>query len=200
MSTPLGTAHPTFLDGVVDGGGIQKKPGSCKGGTSGTTGTTFFMKEDREGVIASIELEGIGGAGGSGGSARFQPPSAPPESHPAAPAFPPPGASPDTTALTVSILGRDVLALFGQVPPPAEPPPFIAAPTVRMVGSQRYIHAGQVEYRRRDRVLVWLDLWASNCAECGARFEFAVSQRAWKFQPNRRCDKHKQRGRRVQPA
>lgn len=93
---------------------------------------------------------------------------------------------------------RDVLTLFGEVPAPAEPPPSIPAPTTRMVGDQRYVHAGVEQYRRRDGAVVWLDLWASNCAECGARFEFALSQRVAKFEPNRRCAKHKRRGLRVE--
>ena len=62
---------------------------------------------------------------------------------------------------------------------------------------QRYLNIGTRDYRRSDGSLTTLQVWQSHCAECGEAFEFATPSRARRFEPNRRCRKHKRPGQRV---
>lgn len=69
--------------------------------------------------------------------------------------------------------------------------------TIRMHEGQRFWVANTSTYRRPDGTLAVLLLWASLCPECGQQFEFTAPAAASKFQPNRRCIKHKRPGCRV---
>ncbi len=44
-----------------------------------------------------------------------------------------------------------------------------------------------------------LAFWQSHCAECGAPFTLETGLFTKRFLPNRRCQRHKRPGRRVQP-
>lgn len=75
-----------------------------------------------------------------------------------------------------------------------------------MIGTLR-THAGQLYWvadtstrRRKDGSLAVILTWASQCADCGEELRFTTPAAATKFQPNRRCDKHKAPGRRVKGA
>lgn len=69
------------------------------------------------------------------------------------------------------------------------------------------VHLGQ-EYRvidtfkrnRKDGTVATILIWQSACAQCGALFAFTAPEGASKFQPNRRCQKHKRPGQRVKGA
>lgn len=66
------------------------------------------------------------------------------------------------------------------------------------------VHAGQryelgrcKTYLRPDGTVGWLDTFRSRCADCGAAFEFTTLSGAPRFEPVRRCQKHKKPGKRV---
>lgn len=73
-----------------------------------------------------------------------------------------------------------------------------------MIGTIR-THKGQLYWvadtftrrRKKDGTLAVIAVWASQCAQCGEELRFTAPAAATKFQPNRRCDKHKAPGRRV---
>lgn len=60
---------------------------------------------------------------------------------------------------------------------------------------QRYTCTAAVPFTRRDGTVSAVLTWQSDCAECGAAFSFKMG--ATKFEPNRRCAKHKRPGQRV---
>lgn len=66
--------------------------------------------------------------------------------------------------------------------------------TIRMHDGQRYWVANTATYVRPDGSLGIMLVWASQCPECGARFQFTAPAAASTFRPNRRCQKHKRPG------
>ncbi len=63
------------------------------------------------------------------------------------------------------------------------------------------IHRGQLytaiellEHERRDGETTMLLRWLSTCTQCGSPFSFTAPALASRFQPNRRCGKHKRPG------
>lgn len=66
---------------------------------------------------------------------------------------------------------------------------------VRDHKGQRYICTATVPFTRKDGTVSAVLTWQSDCAECGAAFSFKSG--ATKFDPNRRCTKHKRPGQRV---
>jgi hypothetical protein len=60
---------------------------------------------------------------------------------------------------------------------------------------QVYRRADVVPYTRKDGSTSTLQVWSSDCAECGARFEFKTTTRRRSLQyPRRRCDRHRRPG------
>lgn len=62
---------------------------------------------------------------------------------------------------------------------------------------QTYKVIGSFERERRDGTIATILTWTSDCASCGEPFTFTTPAKASKFQPNRRCQKHKRPGQRV---
>jgi hypothetical protein len=75
------------------------------------------------------------------------------------------------------------------------PPP--VRPLVLVYKGQGYRLLSSEVVRRRDGEETTLLTWESRCAECGDSFLFTTPARASKFQPNRRCHRHKRPGQRV---
>jgi hypothetical protein len=69
----------------------------------------------------------------------------------------------------------------------------------RIFDGQRYHLVRSEPYTRLDGGKTTLFVWESNCPLCGALFEVRTPAKASKFQPNRRCSKHKRAGHRVNP-
>lgn len=69
--------------------------------------------------------------------------------------------------------------------------------TIRMHKGQRYFVADTFTRQRAGGTLAVVLVWASNCADCGAKFEFSTPAASSKWEPNRRCDQHKRPGVRV---
>jgi len=69
----------------------------------------------------------------------------------------------------------------------------------RLYRGQSYRAVGEVRHQRLDGSEATIVQWESACAQCGAPFVCAVPERSRKFQPNRRCQKHKRPGVRVRP-
>lgn len=67
----------------------------------------------------------------------------------------------------------------------------------RTYRGQVYIPIGKRTRERRDGTMAELIVWQSGCAECGAPFEFTTPAKSSKFEPNRRCQKHKRPGQKV---
>lgn len=63
------------------------------------------------------------------------------------------------------------------------------------IDGQRYEMISEVEHVRLDGEQTKLAMWRSECAECGQPFEFRCSQLS--LPENRRCELHKQPGKRV---
>ncbi len=59
---------------------------------------------------------------------------------------------------------------------------------------QRYRCIGIEPHTRADGSATSLATWESECAECGDTFSFETPELASKFNPNRRCEKHRRRG------
>lgn len=72
--------------------------------------------------------------------------------------------------------------------------------TIRIHDGQRYWVANSFMRDRADGTKAVILVWASRCAACGEHFEFTTPAAATKWQPNRRCDKHKRPGQRVKGA
>lgn len=68
---------------------------------------------------------------------------------------------------------------------------------IRTYLGQRYQLVGLRAHCRADGSMTTLAEWNSRCAECGAPFQIRVPARASKFQPNRRCQRHKRPGHKV---
>jgi hypothetical protein len=75
-----------------------------------------------------------------------------------------------------------------------------AAPgKVRDYAGQRYTCVAIEPYtRRRDGASSYLAVWHSKCAQCGALFSYRSPRRVVRFQPNRRCGRHRRPGTHVQ--
>lgn len=62
---------------------------------------------------------------------------------------------------------------------------------------QLYLQTGSEPHIRQDGTRTSLLRWLSWCAHCGEPFSFTTPANALKFNPNRRCAKHKRPGQRV---
>jgi hypothetical protein len=62
---------------------------------------------------------------------------------------------------------------------------------------QRYECVAIEPYHRRDGQVTSLEIWTSECVQCGEPFAFKRSPASQKFMPNRRCPKHKRSGTKV---
>jgi hypothetical protein len=62
---------------------------------------------------------------------------------------------------------------------------------------QNYELTGTRPYIRRDGTETHLAVWRSHCADCGEPFELQTPGKSSRFEPNRRCPKHKRPGCRV---
>jgi hypothetical protein len=70
----------------------------------------------------------------------------------------------------------------------------------RIYDGQHYELVRQEPYtRRRDGTLTALAVWRSHCALCGEPFELRTPANSTRFTPNRRYQKHKRPGIRVNP-
>jgi hypothetical protein len=72
--------------------------------------------------------------------------------------------------------------------------------TTRTEKGQRYDVVDTTQRDRKDGTVATILHWQSACAECGAPFRFTTPAASAKFQPNRRCAKHKRPGQRVKEA
>jgi hypothetical protein len=72
--------------------------------------------------------------------------------------------------------------------------------TTRTHKGQIYVYDRTEPHTRIDGSSTFLTVWKSHCAECGEPFEFRTTASARRFQPNRRCQKHKRPGCRVRSA
>lgn len=70
----------------------------------------------------------------------------------------------------------------------------------RTFHGQRYVFVRAFDRERRDGTLATILVWRSRCADCGGPFEITTPAVAAKFQPNRRCQRHKRPGQRVRSA
>ena len=68
---------------------------------------------------------------------------------------------------------------------------------VRTYQGQSYTATRTFERKRVDGSIATIVEWASHCAACGAPFTFTTPAASAKFQPNRRCQKHKRPGHQV---
>ena len=71
---------------------------------------------------------------------------------------------------------------------------------IRHRHGQRYELVGTIPHTRKDSTETQLLRWVSNCAQCGEAFFVATPANAAKFEPNRRCQKHKRPGQQVREA
>jgi hypothetical protein len=69
--------------------------------------------------------------------------------------------------------------------------------TTKFYDGQRYELVRAEAYTRRDGGETTLSVWLSECPVCGEPFEVRTLARARKFEPSRRCEKHKRPGVRV---
>jgi hypothetical protein len=67
----------------------------------------------------------------------------------------------------------------------------------RVYRGQRYVVAGWFKRARRDGTEATILRWQSACAECGEPFIVTTPVASSKFEPSRRCQKHKRPGKRV---
>jgi hypothetical protein len=52
-------------------------------------------------------------------------------------------------------------------------------------------------YVRADGLAIHLNVWRTNCADCGTAFTFTTPSTAVEFKPIRRCKDHRKPGRRA---
>ncbi len=69
--------------------------------------------------------------------------------------------------------------------------------SARLHDGQEYAEAGRFKRERCNGSLATIITWRSRCTECGAYFTFTTPAASRKFQPNRRCQRHKRPGQRV---
>ena len=69
--------------------------------------------------------------------------------------------------------------------------------TTRFYDGQRYDLVRTEPYTRTEGSQTELSVWQSECPVCGEAFEVRTPKRARRFEPNRRCGKHKRPGVRV---
>ncbi len=62
---------------------------------------------------------------------------------------------------------------------------------------QSYTVTGSFHRQRKDGTLATILQWTSPCAQCGEPFTITTPAASAKFEPNRRCPKHKRPGQRV---
>ena len=79
-------------------------------------------------------------------------------------------------------------------------PMLFAIGAVRDFHGQTYTATGRFERARRDGTIATILIWRSPCATCGVPFTVTTPATSPKFQPNRRCQKHKPPGHRVKGA
>lgn len=70
----------------------------------------------------------------------------------------------------------------------------------RTYRGQLYAMTGSFQRERRDGTLATILEWTSPCADCGEPFTITTPAASAKFEPNRRCQKHKRPGQRVKEA
>jgi hypothetical protein len=70
-------------------------------------------------------------------------------------------------------------------------------PRPRVYDDQRYVCVGLPPYHRDDGHVTILEIWESRCVECFRTFRFKRSTSRRRFYPNRRCELHAKRGKRV---
>lgn len=71
---------------------------------------------------------------------------------------------------------------------------------VREYDGQRFECVRIEPYIRRDGVMSSVAVWRSKCAACRTSFDFRSPLRVARFQPNRRCVRHRRPGQRVRPV
>lgn len=69
--------------------------------------------------------------------------------------------------------------------------------SLREYHGQHYVVVARTKRVRRDGTLGTILTWASECEQCGEAFACTTPALAAKFQPNRRCQRHKRPGQRV---
>lgn len=69
--------------------------------------------------------------------------------------------------------------------------------TIRVYKGQFYQVVTTSNRVRRDGTMATILHWQSPCAECGEPFLLTTPAASSKFEPNRRCQKHKRPGQRV---
>jgi hypothetical protein len=68
---------------------------------------------------------------------------------------------------------------------------------VKKLDGQEYRAVGEEPHTRQDGTATTLVRWQSRCAECGQLFDVLLAKTATRFNPNRRCQKHRKPGRPV---
>lgn len=68
---------------------------------------------------------------------------------------------------------------------------------VRTFRGQTYRMIGSYARERSDGSEATILSWESRCAECGDSFTITTPERSSKFEPSRRCQRHKRPGQRV---
>jgi hypothetical protein len=76
----------------------------------------------------------------------------------------------------------------------------IPEPETRDYKGQAYTVTGSFQRKRKDSTMATVLEWTSHCAQCDAPFTCTTPAASAKFQPNRRCQKHKRPGHRVKGA
>ena len=69
--------------------------------------------------------------------------------------------------------------------------------TTRDFRGQHYTVTREFDRKRVNGTIATILEWTSPCATCGEPFTMTAPAAAQKFQPNRRCQKHKRPGQRV---
>lgn len=82
----------------------------------------------------------------------------------------------------------------GETSAAAGSPPAAGRGLTRDYGGQLFEQVGVDPHTRVDGSRTQLIVWQSACMECGEAFTFRTPIAASKFQPNRRCAKHRRPG------
>lgn len=69
--------------------------------------------------------------------------------------------------------------------------------SIKLHNGQWYVEVDRIAHQTRDGRSTTLIKWRSQCADCAGWFTFTAPAFAPKFVPNRRCQKHKRPGCRV---